>query len=149
MTTSVALLGQYPHLWLLFTDGQSDIIDRGISVADAAQVYCRKMGVPPERVLFERAACTTYENAVFSAAVPGVDKTQSWLLLTSGYHMWRAMALFRAAGWNATPYSVGFLPSSRTPWTDYSLTRDAVRWQLVLHEVLGLAALAALGLADI
>lgn len=148
MTTSVALSRQYPHLQLLFTGGQSDIIDRGISVADAARAYYTSVGVPPERVLYERAARTTYENAILSASVPGVDKTQPWLLLTSAWHMPRSMALFRAAGWNVTPYPVGFVSVGHTPWTDYSLARGAVRWRLVLHEVIGLAAFAALGLAD-
>lgn len=148
MTTSVALAHQYPHLRLLFTGGQSDIIDRGISVADAAREYYTSMGIPPERVLYERAARTTYENAILSAAVPGVDKTKPWLLVTSAWHIPRSMALFRAAGWNVTPYPVGFHSDTHTPWTDYSLTRGVVRWQLVLHEVVGLVAFAALGLAN-
>ena len=148
MTKSVALSRQYPHLQLLFTGGQSDIIDRGISVADAARKYYASMGIPPERVVYERAARTTYENAILSAAVPGVDKTQPWLLVTSAWHMPRSMALFRAAGWNVTPYPVGFRSVGHTPWTDYSLARGAVRWRLVLHEVIGLAAFTALGLAN-
>ena len=106
------------------------------------------MGIPSGRVLYERAARTTYENAILSAAVPGVDKAQPWLLVTSAYHMRRSMALFRAAGWNVTPYPVGFRSIGHTPWTDYSLARGAVRWQFVLHEVVGLVAFATLGLAD-
>ena len=148
MTTSVDLSRQYPHLQLLFTGGQSDIIDRGISVADAARKYYLSMGIPSERVLYERAARTTYENAILSASVPGVDKTQPWLLVTSAWHMPRSMALFRAAGWNVTPYPVDFRSSSHTQQTEYSLARGALRWQLVLHEVVGQVAFAALGLAD-
>jgi uncharacterized SAM-binding protein YcdF (DUF218 family) len=147
MTTSVALSRQYPDLKLLFTGGQSDIIDRNISVADAAQAYYTSMNIPPERTLYERAARTTYENAILSPSVPGVEKTQPWLLLTSASHMPRSMALFRAAGWNVTPYPVGFSASDHLPWTDYSMAQGAVRWRIVLHEVLGLAAFKALGLA--
>lgn len=147
MKIPVALSRQYPHLRLLFSGGQSDIIDRGISVADAAREFYASMGVPPERVLYERAARTTYENAIFSALVPGVDKTQPWLLVTSAWHMPRSMALFRAAGWNVTPYPVDFCARSDTPWTSYSLRRGALRWQLVLHEVGGMVAFAVLGLA--
>lgn len=149
MTIPVALSRQYPHLRLLFSGGQSDIIDRGISVADAAREFYTSMGVPPERVLYERAARTTYENAILSASVPGVDKTQPWLLVTSAWHMPRSMALFRAAGWNVTPYPVDFRSGSHTPWTDYSLARGALRWQLVLHEWVGLAAYAVAGRAAV
>jgi len=76
MATSVALWRQYPHLRLLFSGGQSDIIDRGTSVADAARAYYISMGLPAESVLYERTARTTYENAIFSASIPGIDKTQ-------------------------------------------------------------------------
>ena len=149
MATSVDLSRQYPHLRLLFSGGQSDIIDRGISVADAAREYYISMGVPPESVLYERAARTTYENAVLSAEVPGVDKTQPWLLVTSAWHMPRSMALFRAAGWNITPYPVDYRSSRQIVWTDYSIRRGAARWQFVLHEVVGWAAYAVVGRAVI
>jgi uncharacterized SAM-binding protein YcdF (DUF218 family) len=148
VTTSVDLSRQYPHLLILFTAGEIEPSSVWNTSANPAQQFFDSMGVPSERVLYDRAARTTYENAILSAKVPGVDKTQPWLLVTSAWHMPRSMALFRAAGWNVTPYPVGFRSVGPTPWTDYSLARGAVRWRLVLHEVIGLAAFAALGLAD-
>lgn len=147
MTRSVVLSRQYPHLLILFTAGEVDPSSVWNTSANPAQQFFVSMGVPPERVLYERAARTTYENAILSASVPGVDKTQPWLLLTSAWHMPRSMALFRAAGWNVTPYPVDYCAGSHTPWTDYSLMRGALRWQRVLHEVVGLVAFAAVGLA--
>ena len=145
MSESAALSHQYPNLYVLFSGGQSNIIDRQISVADAARAYYASMGVPPERMLYERAARTTYENAVFSAAVPGVDKTLPWLLLTSAWHMPRSMALFRGAGWNVTAYPVDFRSAATISWTEYSLFRGAMLWQVVLHEVGGLVVYALVG----
>lgn len=141
MTAPVALLREYPHLVVLFSGGQSDLIARNTSAADAARGFYTSMGVPPERVLYERAARTTYENAVLSATVTGVDKTQPWLLVTSAWHMPRSMALFQREGWNVTPYPVDFRTGSYTPWTDYSMARGALRWQMLLHEVIGMAIL--------
>ena len=148
MTTSAALSRQYPHLLILFTAGEIEPSSVWNTSANPAQQFFDSVGIPSKRMLYERAARTTYENAILSAAVPGVDKAQPWLLVTSAYHMLRSMALFRAAGWNVTPYPVDFLATSQTPWTDYSLARGAVRWRLVLHEVVGLVAFATLGLAD-
>jgi uncharacterized SAM-binding protein YcdF (DUF218 family) len=148
VTTSVALSRQYPHLLILFTAGEIEPSSVWKTSENPAQQFFNSMGVPSERVLYERKARTTYENAILSASVPGVDKTQPWLLLTSAYHMRRSMALFRAAGWNVTPYPVGFISSSHTSWTDYSLASGIVRWRLVLHEVMGLVGFTALGLAD-
>lgn len=138
MTAPVALLRQYPHLMVLFSGGQSDIIARNTSVADAAREFYASMGVPRDRLLYERAARNTKENAVLSAMVPGVDKAQPWLLLTSASHMPRSMALFQREGWNVAPYPVDFRTGSYTPWTDYSIAKGALRWQKLLHEVVGL-----------
>ncbi len=139
MTAPIALLRQYPHLLLLFSGGQSDVIARETSVADAAREFYVSMGAPTDRVLYERAARNTYENAVLSAKVPGVDKTQRWLLLTSALHMPRSMALFLREGWNVTPYPVDYRTGSYTPWALYSITEGAQRWETLLHEVVGLA----------
>lgn len=139
MTEPVALLRRYPHLLLLFSGGQSDVIAREISVADAAREFYNSMGVPPDRVLYERTARNTYENAVFSAKVSGVDKTQRWLLVTSAWHMPRSMALFQREGWNVTPYPVDYRTGSYTPWSNFSIAEGAQRWEMLLHEVVGLA----------
>lgn len=147
MTSAATLSREYPHLFILFTAGEVAPSSVWKTAANPAQRFFESRGVPPDRTLYERAARTTYENAVLSTAVPGVDKSQPWLLLTSASHMPRSMALFRAAGWNVTPYPVGFSSAEPTPWTDYSLVRGNVRWRIVLHEVLGLAAFSALGLA--
>ncbi len=139
MTAPVALLRQYHHLLLLFSGGQSDVIAREISVADAAREFYASMGVSPDRLLYERAARNTYENAVLSAKVPGVDKAQPWLLVTSALHMPRSMALFQREGWNVTPYPVDYRTGSYTPWTNFSIAEGALRWEMLLHEVVGLA----------
>ncbi|MFZ4699458.1 MAG: YdcF family protein [Candidatus Methylumidiphilus sp.] len=139
MTAPVALLREYPHLLLLFSGGQSDVIARAVSVADAAREFYASMGVSADRVLYERAARNTYENAVLSARVPGVDKTQPWLLVTSAWHMPRSMALFQREGWNVTPYAVDYRTGSYTPWSHYSIAEGALRWETLLHEVVGLA----------
>ena len=141
MTTPVALLRQYPHLKLMFSGGQSDVIARNTSVADAAREFYTSLGARSDRMLYERSARNTYENAKLSAAVQGVDKTLPWLLVTSASHMPRSLDLFQRAGWNVTPYPVDFRTGSGTPWTDYSIAQGALRWQLLLHELVGLLVL--------
>lgn len=138
MTVPVALLQQHPHLRLLFTGGQGDLFAKGLTEADRARFFFDSMGVARQRILYESESHTTYENAVFSAKLPDVNPAQPWLLLTSASHMPRAMATFRKAGWNVTPYPVDFRTGTQTPWTEYSLADGANRWHLVLHELAGL-----------
>ena len=147
MVVPLALLRQNPALQLLFTGGEGDLLGQGLSEAARAQIFYSAQGLPPERLLVEDRSRTTYENAVFSARVPGVDPAKPWLLVTSAWHMRRALATFQKLGWNVTPYAVDFNTGSHTPWTEYSLVRGSRKWALLLHELLGLLAYRLAGQA--
>ena len=138
MTAALPLLQQAPGLRLLFTGGDGELIAGKMTEAERAARFYNRMGVAPERLLMESVSRTTYENAVFSARMSGVDIQKPWLLLTSAWHMPRAMASFQKVGWNVTPYPVDYRSGQTTPWTEYSLVQGASKWHLVLHELVGL-----------
>lgn len=138
MTAAVTLLQHHPHLQMLFTGGEGELFAGGSTEADRAKVFFDSMDMPPRRITYESASHTTHENAVLSATLAGVNPAQPWLLLTSASHMPRAMATFKKAGWNVTPYPVDYRTGSSTPWTQYSLALGARQWHLAFHELLGL-----------
>ncbi len=138
MTAALPLLQQAPQLRLLFTGGEGELVFKALTEAERARRFYAAMGVDAQRLLLESAARTTYDNAVLSAALPGVDRTRPWLLLTSAWHMPRAMATFEKAGWNVTPWPTDYRAGRHTPWTQYSLRVGAGKWHIVLHEHLGL-----------
>lgn len=140
MTEAVALMRRHPHLRLLFTGGIASVAGTGATEAERARSFFEAMGVDPARVVYESAARNTYENAWRSAALPGVDQRQPWLLLTSAFHLPRAMAVFRQAGWNVTPWPVDYRTTAHDSWFDFSLHDGPGSWSLALHEWLGLAA---------
>lgn len=147
MTVPVVLMRQHPQLRLLFTGGEGALNTTGEPEAVQAREFFESMGVPAQRMQFEAASRTTYENAVLSAMLPDVDKKRPWLLVTSARHMPRALAAFRATGWNVTPYPVDYRTGTRTPWTQYSLAKSLWRWQIGLHEWVGLLAYRVAGRA--
>ena len=59
---------------------------------------------------FEEESSNTRDNAYKSYALiqPGNDR---WILVTSAFHMPKAVGLFRAAGWNVLPYPVNYQTS--------------------------------------
>jgi hypothetical protein len=147
MVVPLSLLRQKPQLQLLFTGGEGDWFGQGLSEAARARIFYQSLGLAPQQLWVEDRSRTTFENAVFSARLAGVDPTQPWLLMTSAWHMRRALATFQKAGWNVTPYAVDFSTGSRTPWSAYSLVRGSRKWALLLHELLGLAAYRLAGRA--
>lgn len=145
MTIPVALMQRHPHLRMIFTGGEGQLFGAGLSEAERARIFFDDMGVPAKRVVYESASRNTYENAVLSAQLPGIDPRQPWLLITSASHMPRAMATFQKAGWNVTDLSVDFSMGKQMRWTDYSLIEGAAKWQDSLHELLGLLAYRLMG----
>jgi uncharacterized SAM-binding protein YcdF (DUF218 family) len=145
MTAGLPLLQRYPGFQLLFTGGEGELLAHGLSEAERARIFYQSMGVPPQRLIFEAASRTTYENAVLSAALPGVDKTRPWLLVTSAFHMPRAMGVFQKAGWNVIAYPVDYRTGDETPWSRYSLVGGAGAWHLALHELAGLLSYRLMG----
>jgi len=91
---------------LVMTGGDARVFGASPREAPAMKDWAVKLGVPPEAVIIEERARTTYENAVRTRQVLG--QTTSILLVTSAYHIPRATALFRKQGFNATPYACGF-----------------------------------------
>lgn len=140
MTAAVSLWQHHPQLRLVFTGGEGELFGSGPSEAERAGRFFDSMGVAHSALTLESRSQNTFDNAVFTAQIPGIDKRQRWLLVTSAWHMPRALATFEKAGWNVTPYPVDFRTAGVTPWTVYNLADGAERWGLLLHELFGIAA---------
>ena len=138
LSASAALALRHPHVLLLYTGGEGELNGQGPSEASRAQLFYDAMGVPPGQVRYESASRTTYENAILSAKLSGIDPHQRWLLLTSAWHMPRAMATFEHAGWNVTAYPVDYRAEDGITWSRYSLLDGIARWHLLVHESVGL-----------
>lgn len=137
MTEAVGLARKHPHLQLLFTGGIASVPPSGLTEAVRAKRFFDQMGVEPGRVWYEDQSRNTFENALLSATVPGVDRRQPWLLLTSANHMPRSMGVFVKNGWNVTAYPVDFRIDSTWSVLDYSLRHGPNAWQMAIHELLG------------
>ncbi|MCZ7596337.1 MAG: YdcF family protein [Hyphomicrobium sp.] len=60
----------------------------------------RDLGVDDTHLLLDRRARNTSENALFAKQLADPRPGERWLLVTSAWHMPRAMGLFRKAGFN-------------------------------------------------
>lgn len=73
MTAALPLMQQHPHLKLLFTGGEGELLGSDMTESERARRFFAAMGLPEGRLLLEDRSRNTYENAVFSALLPGVD----------------------------------------------------------------------------
>lgn len=140
LTASVAALMRYPNLRMVYTGGEGELLGSGPTEADRARLFFEDLGAKGPLMQYEAASRNTYENAVLTAQLHGIDKTQPWLLVTSAWHMPRAMATFQKAGWNVVAYPVDYRTGKHTHWAEYSLRGGADKWQMLLNELIGLVA---------
>ena len=100
-----------------------------------------ELGVPRQAIVLESKSRNTRENAVNSASLVHAHGWQSVLLVTSGFHMPRALASFRQAGIQATPASTDIRSSGPGIQTPLDLLPNADALQstsLALKEHFGM-----------
>ncbi|MEK9967793.1 MAG: YdcF family protein [Ferrovibrio sp.] len=141
----VSLARQYPDAKLVFTGGAAITReDRQVSEADVAAAVFAKLGLAPERVIYERASRNTAENAQLSHALVQPQPGEVWVLVTSARHMPRAVATFRAVGWPMIPYPVDFVTGKSVAF-EFTPLRRLSGFNAIAKEWLGLMAYRVLG----
>ena len=148
LTAFVALARQYPDAKLLFTGGSASVVDTVDREADVARTVFEGVGLDVSRVTFERDSRNTYENAVMSKAVVQPQPGETWLLVTSAYHMPRAVGCFRVQGWPVIAYPVDYGTAPGGNPATFSLLGglDGVHW--ALREWIGLGFYYLAGRTD-
>ncbi|HEU0154752.1 MAG TPA: YdcF family protein [Stellaceae bacterium] len=106
--SATALARRHPEAKLVLIGGEGSVFPSGYPEARATLGFVLDQGIPRDRVILEERSRNTYENAVFAKALVQPKPGQNWLLITSAFHMPRAVASFRAAGWPVIPYPVEF-----------------------------------------
>ena len=91
MVETLALAHRFPQARIVFSGGEGVPIASGVTEADAARALFARAGVAPERISYESASRNTYENAVLSRALARPQPGERWLLVTSAFHMPRAI----------------------------------------------------------
>jgi uncharacterized SAM-binding protein YcdF (DUF218 family) len=142
ITTAVALARQYPAARIIYSGGNASLVLAGGIEADYAADLFESLGIPRGRIETERRSRNTIENAEFSKAMAAPKPGERWLLVTSAYHMPRAIGAFRRAGFAVEACPVDW--RTRGP-IDLALFFESVsvgliRTDTAIHEWIGLAA---------
>ena len=147
VATLLELAQRRPRLAIVFTGGDAAILGVDGSEADLLETWLAAIGFDAGRVLFERTSRNTYENAMLTKAAlaaAGRDADGRWLLVTSAFHMPRAVGTFRAQGFEVIPYPVDYrLPLGGSRLAPVSKGLGLL--DLGLREWIGLVAYRAAG----
>jgi uncharacterized SAM-binding protein YcdF (DUF218 family) len=105
MTVAAELARRYPNARILFSGGRGELLP-GASEAPFAFRLLQTFAIPRDRILLEDRSRNTFENAVYSKQIARPMPGERWLLVTSAYHLPRAIGVFRKVGFPVEPYPV-------------------------------------------
>lgn len=108
LTETAMLARRFPDARIIHTGGDAAFLLPEGNESVVAMRLLEDLGVPRERLVAEDRARNTVENAVFSKEIAQPKPGERWLLVTSAYHMPRAVGVFRKAGFAVEPYPVDF-----------------------------------------
>ena len=136
-----ALSQHYPKARLIFSG--FDPGDENV-LKDFAQ-----LGGDPARIYMEPRARTTFEDALYAAALLKPKASERWILVTSAYHMPRSVGCFRVAGFQVEPYPIGFLTDRSHPFAEFAPGSIALfNLDIAAKEWIGLIAYRLMGKTD-
>ncbi|MDP6968582.1 MAG: YdcF family protein [Gammaproteobacteria bacterium] len=131
---------------IVFTGGTGKMSDQGMSGAEVIAMLLQDHGIELSRILFEDQSRNTLENAVLTKALVQPQVAENWLLVTSAFHMPRAMAVFCKADWPMQAYAVDFRSRKDKLWRlDWDFARHLYNLNLAYKEWLGIVAYKVAG----
>ncbi|HEU4717053.1 MAG TPA: YdcF family protein [Bacteroidia bacterium] len=129
---------------ILFTGGSGSVLHSDKKEGVWIRKFLRTYGIPDSCMIFENESRNTHENALFSKPLlakyaPG----GRYLIVTSGFHMRRALGCFSKAGIRAIPFSADRYSGPLKFEFDYAFIPDAETlscWNTLFHEWFGCVA---------
>jgi uncharacterized SAM-binding protein YcdF (DUF218 family) len=143
-TAAMELARRFPEAQLLFTGGSGalrDVAGAATSEASIAERFFLAQGIAPERLLLEGQSRNTAENARLSLTLADPAPDETWVLVTSAFHMPRAMRSFDAAGWDGlVAWPVDYRTSGFGDRIGWDLTQNLSVLNTAIREHVGMLA---------
>ncbi|SVE32519.1 uncharacterized protein METZ01_LOCUS485373, partial [marine metagenome] len=148
LTEAIKLIKIYNSSKIIFSGGSGSLNANTLTHAFVAKKFFLEMEIDINKVFFESKSNNTYENILFSKNIINPKKNEKWLLVTSSFHMTRAMNIAEKLEWEFIPYPV-----------DFRVGRDKIKFvpnftkilqnfntfNLASHEIVGLISYYYLG----
>ncbi|MBR0700412.1 YdcF family protein [Bradyrhizobium diazoefficiens] len=141
------LARRYPNARIVFTGGSANIVSNDAREADYSAPILESLGIPKERLIFERNSRNTWENAIFTKELVTPKPGERWLLVTSAFHMPRSMGIFRQAGFEVEAYPVDWRMGGRDDLLSFTnMGMDGLgRTEVAVREWIGLVVYRLMG----
>lgn len=130
--------GKVSHL--LVTGGSGNLIPGKFREGAWVKTQLKEFKFPDSTMLIESNSRNTIENARFSNTILKQSHLKGpYLLITSAFHMRRALMIFKKQGINVIPYSCNFIEDDKISFDDFFIpdANKLAYWNIYIKEVIG------------
>ncbi len=134
---AAARLHKMLHLPIIVSGGW--LRNSSIPIAEIARQILIEMGIPSDSIIMDRTSRDTYENARNTVSICRRLGYSKPILVTSAFHMKRAVMSFKSFNMDVIPYPTNFRFRSKGGyrWSEYLPSGFKDTW-IALHEYIGL-----------
>ena len=136
---------------ILITSGSANLVYKQPGEADFIVEELIKSGIPSKDILKENKSRNTFENASLSKLLlDSLHLKGPYVLISSAFHLPRAMLVFKKAGLQVVPYPCAFVAVNKLyAWQDYILPSLSVlmEWDGTMKELIGMVVYKITGKA--
>lgn len=141
LTAAAALAIQHSEARLVFSGGSGrlrDALAGQHAIPSVAVEFFISLGISADRITWEDQSRNTAENAQFSYKAISPSPNETWVLVTSAFHMGRAMVSFDTAGWQSiTPYPVDYRTGNLSGGIGWNLGNNLDVLNIAIKEWVG------------
>lgn len=112
----IDLAQKYPKAKLVYSGGSGRLLHQDKGESPIAAAYLKLSAIDESRVIYEGASRNTFENIINTKKMVLPQNGEVWILVTSKFHIPRAMGIFEKQGWKVIPY-----PSSPMTTGEYRI----------------------------
>ena len=133
------LLASHTASHLLFTGGNGSLNPTKFREGVFVEAELKKMGFADSNLLIDSQARNTFENAANSKTLlQKAGLKPPYLLVTSAFHMRRAMLIYKKAGMDVIPYPSHYIVGKHIYFSDLMPNIEAFgTWNTYLKELVG------------
>lgn len=149
LTAFSYLASLYPQAQLVYTGGSASVAEQEFKEADYVGFLLAQLGLQQAAIIYESASRNTAENVGNSKPLVNPQPGQNWILVTSAYHMPRAIGVFCQQQWPVHAYPVDHYSQPARLWRlKFRFAENLGLLRTAMREWAGLVAYRVSGRSD-
>ena len=146
LTESIQLINKYPKAKVFFAGGSGSVKYPDLSHSAVAKRFYENLNVNIKNIYFGNKSRNTYENIVFAKKKFNPNIDEKWVLVTSAYHLKRAINVGEKLGWKLIPYPTDYKLPKKFLWRlSFNFFSNLGSFQHSSHEWVGIISYYLMG----